>query len=277
MKIFLTSDIHTERSHKRFLPDFDYDFLRFSYPQSAGVIVLAGDIGEWVNGIEWARYRFKNKEIIYVPGNHEYYDSDLAIIDDMREKAAELDIHLLDNDAIIINGIRFLGATLWTDFNRYSRFEIDKAKEYLNDYRYISCRVWWSDVHKRTEALSLIKLEGLTGFDPEYFSPMVAYLLHMNSVEWLGQQLSMPFHGKTVVVTHHAPSMLSCHIENYAYASDLESFIEKYAATINVWCHGHIHRSVDYKVAGVRIVSNPRGYPFEAVPTGFDNEKLICV
>jgi len=65
MKIFLTSDIHTERAHKRFIPDADYPCLRFNYPEEADVIVLAGDIGEWINGIEWARHRFKNKEIIW--------------------------------------------------------------------------------------------------------------------------------------------------------------------------------------------------------------------
>ena len=160
MKIFLSSDIHTERAHKRFIPDFDYDCLRFNYPDNADVIILAGDIGEWVNGIEWARHRFKNKEIIYVLGNHEYYDSDLSIIEDMRTKAAELGIHLLDNDSIIIKGVRFLGSTLWTNFKQYSDAEVAKAKEYMNDYRYITCKSWWENSQNRAQALWLMNQEG---------------------------------------------------------------------------------------------------------------------
>ncbi|MGZ5029318.1 MAG: metallophosphoesterase [Methylobacter sp.] len=141
MKIFLTSDIHTEVAHRKFDPRFDYECLRFDYPgcptlsgnqeisenhstrinpgnlnksdephasKQADVIILAGDIGEWVNGLEWARNRFKHQEIVYVAGNHEYYDSDLAILDELQVKAKELDIHFLENDSAIIRNVRFL-------------------------------------------------------------------------------------------------------------------------------------------------------------------------
>jgi len=276
MKIFLSSDIHTERAHKRFSPDFDYDCLRFNYPENADVIILAGDIGEWVNGIEWAGHRFKNKEIIYVPGNHEYYDSDLAIIEDMRTKAAELGIHILDNDSVIINGVRFLGATLWTDFNQHSYAEVEKAWGRMNDYKYITSKVWCAAKQNRAQALQ-VSLESTFGFDPDVFSPTVSYLLHKKSLKWLEQQLVKPYIGKTVVVTHHAPSMRSSYQADYSYASNLELFIAQYADKINLWCHGHIHEPVDYKVSGVRIVSNPRGYPTRGISDGFKEDKVICL
>ena len=66
MQIFLTSDIHTERAQKSFNPYIDYECLKFRYPEDVDVVVLAGDIGEWINGIEWARNYFKNMQIIYV-------------------------------------------------------------------------------------------------------------------------------------------------------------------------------------------------------------------
>jgi len=155
MKIFLTSDLHTEKSQKTFDPHYDYGCLQFNYPEDADVIVLAGDVGEWVNGLEWARNRFKDKPIVYVPGNHEYYDSDLSIIDELRNKAMELDVFLLDNEAVTIDGVRFLGTTLWTDLNRYSPEVVDHAWHEINDYRYIKCEQWWKNKCNRNKAFWL--------------------------------------------------------------------------------------------------------------------------
>jgi len=260
VKIFLTSDIHTERAHKRFDPEFDYSCLRFDYPEEADVIVLAGDIGEWINGIEWARHRFKNKEIIYVPGNHEYYRSDLAVLDELRSKAKELGIHLLENDAVIIDNVRFLGATLWTDFNDFSAAEVEKAQASITDYSVISIKEWLADTNNNLAA-QLKLLSSTDNNKHELFTPLIAYLLHKSSLKWLESQLLTPYDGKTVIVTHHAPSLRSCGTKvNYSYASNLDDFIKLYAQHIDLWCHGHIHAPIDYEISGVRIVSNPRGY-----------------
>lgn len=245
-------------------------------PDKADIIVLAGDIGEWVNGLEWSRNRFEHQKIIYVAGNHEYYDSDLAILDELQAKAKELDIHFLENDSAIINGVRFLGCTLWTDFDCYSSEEINRAWSTMNDYKYIYCRPWWANEQNREEALQLMQPDSKFGFDPKYFSPTVAYLLHNQSLDWLQQQLDQPFNGPTVVVTHHAPTMRST--TNAAYGSNLEDFLEKNSSKIDLWCHGHIHKSVDYEVAGVRIVCNARGYPTPmGLSSAFDERKLICL
>jgi len=242
----------------------------------ADVIILAGDIGEWVNGLEWARNRFEHQEIVYVAGNHEYYDSDLAILDELQAKAKELDIHFLENDSVIINGVRFLGCTLWTDFDCYSPEEVNRAWPAMNDYKYIYCRAWWANEKNREEALQLMQPDSLFGFDPEYFSPTVAYILHKQSLEWLQQQLDQQHDGPTVVVTHHAPTLRST--TNAAYGSDLTKFIKKNSSKIDLWCHGHIHKSADYDVAGVRIVCNARGYPTPmGLSPSFDEKKLICL
>jgi predicted phosphodiesterase len=222
----------------------------------ADVIILAGDIGEWINGLEWSRNRFEHQTIIYVAGNHEYYDSDLAILDELRAKAKELDIHFLENDSAIIKGVRFLGCTLWTDFDYYSAEEINRAWPMMNDYKYIYCRPWWANEQNREDALQLMQPDSIFGFDPEYFSPTVAYILHKRSIDWLQQQLDQHYDGKTVVVTHHAPTMRST--DNTAYGSDLTKFIKKNSGKIDLWCHGHIHKTLDYEVAGVRIVCNAR-------------------
>lgn len=279
MKLFLTSDLHTEHAQQSFDPYENYPCLRFSYPEEADVIVLAGDIGEGTQGLEWARHRFTNKEIVYVPGNHEYYDGDLAIIDNMRLTAKALGIHLLNNDAVILQGTRFLGTTLWTSFDNYSHYAVAEAERDMHDYHYIKCQHWWKNNQNRAKALWLMNPDSTVGFDPEFFSPTVAYLLHRDALAWLTEQLDTPHNGKTVIVTHHAPSMRSLPsiIDNHAYASNLEAFIASRADKIDLWCHGHSHVPVDYEVSGVRIVSNPRGYPKFNVSAAFDEGKVLCL
>ncbi len=277
MKIFLTSDIHVERAAKNFDPFKDYECLRFQYPINADVIVLAGDIGEWTNGLEWAAQKFKGKQIVYIIGNHEFYDLDISVVSEMRSKAKELDIYLLDQNEVIIDGVRFLGCTLWTDLNKYnSKTEtVADIWQYINDYRYILCKDWWHNKQNKAQALWLMNLESEFGFDPEFFSPTVSYLLHKRSLQWLNKKLEQNFCGKTVVVTHHAPTMHGT--DDYAYGSDLEEFISKHSDKINCWMHGHLHKSVDYYISGVRVISNPRGYPQLGVSTSFDERKTISL
>ncbi|WP_198244451.1 metallophosphoesterase [methane-oxidizing endosymbiont of Gigantopelta aegis] len=272
MKIYLTSDLHTEHAQEDFDPFHDYPCLQFNTPDEADVIVLAGDIGNKTCGLEWASHRFKGKKIIYVAGNHEYYDADLNILEDLRSKAKELGIYFLENEAVIIEDVRFLGCTLWTNFNQYSRLETFMAWKVMNDYYYITCKDWWENKQNKEKALSI--MDDKFGFDSELFSPVVAYCLHRKSVEWLEHKLNQPYEGKTVVVTHHAPTMNLT--EDYAYGSHLEKFIKNRTDKIDVWMHGHIHESEDSEIAGVRIVSNPRGYPLPGhLSESFDEKKLI--
>ena len=111
MKIQALSDWHNEK---------DGDFTIPS--TAADVIVLAGDIGHGMEAVEWASHEANrlNKPVIFVPGNHEYDGHDTEILQkEMRNFCRETGVHYLDNDEVIIDGIRFLGSTLWTDFMVY--------------------------------------------------------------------------------------------------------------------------------------------------------------
>ena len=67
-----------------------------------------------------------------------------------------------------------------------------------------------------------------------------------------------------VVITHHAPSKQSIEarqresVLSAAYASNLDEFIETYQP--DLWVHGHMHNSSDYKHGKTRVMCNPRGY-----------------
>lgn len=111
MKALILSDLHLE-------------FGRMS-PVHAGeridegvdVVVLAGDIAEGLHGIRWARETFIMKEIVYIAGNHEYYDLHWETMqEEMRSTATRMGVHFLDQDSVELFGVRFLGSTLWTDF-----------------------------------------------------------------------------------------------------------------------------------------------------------------
>lgn len=160
--------------------------------------------------------------------------------DELRHACSGSRIHFLDRDAVILDGIRILGCTLWTDF-RLRGFTPDQAmaevERRLNDYYRIN-----------TSAGPLRATQTLGD--------------HQVSRRWLGEQIFRPFAGKTVVVTHHAPHPLSVHprfagdVLNAGFASDMTELLLR----ADFWFHGHTHDSFDYKVSGCRVVSNPAGY-----------------
>jgi len=92
------------------------EFEDFAPPATdADVVILAGDIGVGIGGMQWAEARFPGRPVIYVPGNHEFYHHDLTLIDELKVEAPDY-IHVLNDDQVVIDDVRFLGSILWTDF-----------------------------------------------------------------------------------------------------------------------------------------------------------------
>ena len=236
MKLYILSDLHLEFS----------DFWPFE--NDAEVVVLAGDIDKRANGIFWARSAFPDREIIYVPGNHEFYGAQrLEVLEEMRAAALENGVHLLDDRVVVIdsprkqNSVRFIGATLWTDFRLFGddmkQQSMTIGQSRLNDFRLIH--------------------EG-----GERFSPSRSVELHEQSLAWMKEILETPFAGKTVVVTHHLPSAQSVtdrfkdSVLSACFASELSYLFGK----MDMWIHGHTHDNIDYQANGTRVICNPRGY-----------------
>lgn len=250
MKIHVMSDIHLEFSHL-IAPRTDAD-----------VIVLAGDIGVGVNGLHWAATQeaFLEKPVIYVSGNHEYYGTRLErTAVELRATAKELGIHYLDNDAVDIFGVRFIGATLWSDFELFGvvrrPFALDIARSRLTDCSRI--------------------VYGTTG----WIRPEKMIELHRISRRYIEDKIDDAPKGRRVVITHHAPSMMSIPERrrkkplSAAYASQLDDLVSK----ANIWIHGHVHEHCDYEIGGCRIVCNPRGYTDDGrvEETGFKIDYIV--
>ena len=245
MKLHILNDLHIE-------------FEDFEPPATdADVVVLAGDIGVGVDGLRWAEIKFPDRPVIYVPGNHEFYHHDIALIDELKAQAPD-HIHVLDNDQVIINGVRFLGSVLWTDFALFG--EADK---------YVAMQ----QARQRMPDFSIIRNNG------RRFTPEDAIRQHTTSRDWLATMLADPFSGKTVVVTHHAPSSQSVHpryahdLLTPAFASNLETLMD--GGRTALWIHGHMHESYDYEIYGSRVICNPRGYAPQALNPAFRPDFVV--
>ncbi len=292
MKIQLLSDTHWEYLGDEYdLPDIE--------PTNADVIVLAGDIHNGYLGIIWAAKQMErlNTPVIYVAGNHEYYTFDIdSLHRDLKKVAKIYGVHYLQNDSIVIDGVRFLGSTLWTNYGKGHPGLMQSAQMRVNDHRYIFDKKWWSTKAGKKTGERWLESFGLTEKSKERFLPHAAYSKHKQAIRWLKKALDTHHDGKTVIVTHHAPLYNSIQsliqkdtllnpeywypdprdrLNLYriaSYASDLSELIQTHHKNINLWLHGHVHWVQDYATKGIRFSANPRGYPLVSVP---ENERYI--
>lgn len=245
MKLHILSDLHIE-------------FADFEPPATnSDVIVLAGDIGVGPGGLEWAAARLPDVPVIYVPGNHEYYNHDLRLSDELKADAPD-NIHVLNDEQAVVDDVRFIGCVMWTDFELFGQgekfFSMQRARRAIEDFSSI----------RNGDHL---------------FTPEDSITLHESSKAWLQAELAKPFNGKTVVVTHHLPSSRSVarryasDLLTPAFASNLEVLIE--AGQPVLWIHGHTHDACDYEIHDTRVICNPRGYPGEAYTAGFIAELVV--
>ena len=246
VRLYVLSDLHLER--QGFTPP----------PVQADVVVLAGDISVGTRGIEWAREWADGRPVLYVVGNHELYGHSLPeLIDALRESAAGTSVHVLENDELNVDGVRFLGCTLWSDF------EFDGAESRAAAMR-LSERVVNDYGQIRTDGRAL--------------APEDTRQIHLSSRAWLEQRLGEEHSGPTVVVTHHAPLIRSrpsspvLRVLAGAFVSDVTALMG--GDRVALWIFGHTHRVADLELHGTRVVSNPRGYPHQPV-AGFDPALVV--
>jgi len=210
------------------------------------LVILAGDINTNARAVSWASSTFQDTPVLYVHGNHEGYGHNIDEVQvEIRAACqATTNVHFLNCDEFVYGGIRFLGATLWTDFKLFGDDErqssMREAEAALTDYKRIR--------------LAKMGYRKLRAADTARF--------HAFERSWLSKKLDEPFAGPTVVITHMAPSVRSVpaqfedSLTSAAYASALDGLIEK----AELWVHGHMHEQCDYVIGGCRVVCNPCGY-----------------
>lgn len=249
MKIQILSDIHLE-------------FGDFELPMTdADVLVFAGDLHTGTKGAQWLLEQNFKVPVIYVLGNHEYYKQTYPMLQTKIHGLLEgSSVQLLENQFIDIDGVRFHGMTLWTDFEVFgdARLTGFECQQRMNDFKKI----------KRAPNYSKIR-------------PQDVAMIHRRSREWLDAALTDSTSALNIVVSHHSPSMLSVpeplrgdHILG-SYVSDLEGLIERHK--IALWVHGHIHANSDYLLHGCRIIANPRGYIGHELNSQFNGSLLVTL
>ncbi|MFD2301957.1 metallophosphoesterase [Roseibacillus ishigakijimensis] len=240
------------------LSDLHIEFGAFDFPRvDADLVVLAGDVHVKLNGVRWIKENIPDTPVVYLAGNHEYYGEKIPRLrDKIREEAEGTNIHFLENEFVEFGGYRIFGATLWTDMELLGDHHVGCLEAVrMNDYKRI----------RKTPSYQKLR-------------PVDTRLLHAESVRSIRQFLEAGDSRRSVIVTHHAPSIrslphrrrtepISC-----AYASNLDSFIENLSPLL--WIHGHIHHSQDYEIGDTRILSNPRAYLDDPNPS-FDPELVV--
>jgi len=209
----------------------------------ADIVVLAGDIAAPRQAAGWA-VRL-DKPVLYVLGNHEFYGGSIEdTAYELKRLCAGTRVHVLDDEALVIGGVRFLGTTLWTDFELFGDPEertlaIHEAQRLMRDF-------------SRIRAGDAV------------FTPADSAARFARHAAWLEGQLHETHDGPTVVISHHAPSPRSIHPRfagsplNACFVSDAERLVD--GNRVQLWIHGHTHDSFDYRLNGTRVVCNPRGY-----------------
>lgn len=242
MKIGIVSDLHCEfwSRGEEHLP-----WLGRRYD----VLILAGDIATYCDAVSVAvSAKTAADRVILIAGNHDHYSLDInSSIADLRRASAALGVDFLERSSIVIRGVRFLGCTLWTDYSvMLNLIGVGRHEAMQICYRAMMD-------HRR------IKL------GEKSFMPEDALKEHQRSAAWLEYELSVPHSGKTVVVTHHAPSWKSIHPKylkdpvTAGFASDM-AIVKR---PVDLWAHGHMHDRAVYETDGTTVVCNPRGYPGE--------------
>lgn len=246
MRIWILSDLHLETvpypgAFKPSPPDFD-------------VLVCAGDTwsGDVERGFAFLRALAGRKPIVAVLGNHEHWRCAIAeTVTRARRAAVAAGIHLLEGDAVDLLGMRFIGATLWTDYHLGG--SVDPEQPTGEDIK-VPCRG---------------AERPLTVGD--------ARQLHHVSRNRLDELISQNTDLPRVVVTHHAPLPACIASSDHGKwiagncASDLSTLTD--TGQVQLWIHGHVHHSIDLRLpSGTRISCNPAGTMFSN--TRFD-ERLV--
>lgn len=250
MKIQVVSDIHLEFSGM----DRELDCIA---EVERDLLIVAGDLCEGTNGLEWLRHQCSLSPVVFVTGNHEYYGYDINYIDAAYRafEKTEKNFHFLQKDVFEFEGIRIAGCTFWTDFQGCSDYDCRMIMKSMSDFHVIT---------KRDARITPDILRGI----------------NMDHKNWLRQQKDID-----IVVTHHAPSWQSItdywlkhgEVLNPAFAAHADDLIEEMAP--KYWIHGHMHSFLRYwhnkKINGTQVLCNPVGYGGSYQERSGWNDKLL--
>ena len=278
MKIQLLSDLHLE-VHPHWQP---------TPAPGADVLVLAGDIGSYQAGSllqdpDFGLARFSPKQgwptpVLLVPGNHEYDTQDFdAAHARLRETAERLGMVWLEREIVVLQGVRFVGTTLWTDFDALAPKPPAASGSGPATANLLAQQLKARDKASRAANYYLRKTLVTRQGEPWLAPGLREQALACQA--WLRNALTTPFDGPTVAVTHFAPSLKSADVR-YGLTPGTAGFcnaLDELLPLAQLWLHGHLHAPSDYVHQGCRVVANPLGYARKNEQATFQSQMLIEV
>ncbi|MCJ0765522.1 metallophosphoesterase [Variovorax terrae] len=269
MKIQLLSDLHLETQ-----PDFT-----FRPAPGADLLVLAGDIGSYQRGSrladeDFGLARFSPRHgwpvpVLYVPGNHEYDGLDFDLTHArLRATCERLGMVWLERESLVLEGVRFIGTTLWSDFDALGQGPEGQSSSLAHSLK------------MREKAFRAANFYLQKAHSLRHGQPLLAEQVREQALlcqAWLREALAVPFDGPTVVVTHFAPSLDSAD-PRYGLSPGTAGFCNALDALLpqaQLWLHGHLHCPSHYVKHGCRVVANPLGYAQKGEQDAFRPDFLI--
>jgi len=268
MRLFPISDLHLERRRPELIP---------RPARAFDVLVCAGDMheGHPERGLAALLDLAGNRPIVLVPGNHERYaptgdgrtapeliaalESEVARIN---AEADPLRIHLLQGGAAsVLDGIRFVGTTLWSDWSLAGRWLTPETPDRPADPVAHAAARMTDPVTGSREFRGAIR-----NGDGSHWSPADAMAAHRAEKAALKAALAVPHPGPTVVVTHHPASPLAADafrdepgvpwwMPAFYASTALDDLAE--ADRPDLWISGHFHAAHDLQIGRTRWVANP--------------------
>lgn len=256
MKTHILSDLHLEyhpeiNSFESFIKKFPYIIEDIDNSNLYDtILILAGDIGYPTSS---NYFEFLNsccgyyKHVIFVSGNHEYYHSDFETINNLliKESSKISNLHFLLNNSVIIDNYKFIGTTLWTNVDKYSKEYVTTS---MNDYIFIKNKENFITVNDTND-------------------------LHKKQIEFIEKELSISNEENkyiNIVITHHLPSKelisekyLKYGSLNKAFYTDCDYLFHKY--NIKSWICGHSHSKKHVTINNTELILNPFGYKNENI------------
>lgn len=248
MKVLVLADLHLEH-----ILDREY-LIRLGEAieyvgQDADALIIAGDLTEfaaekWRGAIRWLSTLYPSSKTVLLPGNHDYYHCNLSALDKQLDRICrDAGCSFGQCRRLNLGDVRILMTTLWTDMRLFEAEGEDAvgnsiwhARQMMPDYGYGVITV---------------------GAPERQLLPEDTIATHRKQKAWLMAELSKPWAGKTMVVTHHAPSAEvagSISPLSPCFSSNLDAEIELHQP--DCWLFGHTHRPLQKQMPGRTLLKN---------------------
>lgn len=224
------------------------------------VLVVAGGLGDIVSSVE-ALSKI-GLPVVYVPGIDECRGREVTSVAAAgREAAAGTLVNVLERDEVVLDGVRFLGAPLWTSPEETHLDIADWFTKTATDLKPIGCADWWREASNANGASALCAanewaVPNVSGEDGHLeMHPAVAMVENRRTLKWLADRLACKVHGPTVVVSYFEPRAVSRDdIDASLWPSRSRQLLRENQEAVDLWLYGHARDQQDVVIEGVRVL-----------------------